>query len=49
VDRGSDVDHLFRVHPGSGSVILLRDLDPEESAWHNLSVIATESSESDRK
>lgn len=36
------MDHLFNVHPGNGSVFLLKSLDREESAWHNISVIATE-------
>lgn len=42
VDRRTDMDHLFNVHPGNGSVFLLKSLDREESAWHNISVIATE-------
>lgn len=36
------MDHLFNVHPGNGSVFLLKSLDREEAAWHNISVIATE-------
>uniref|UniRef100_H3DLB3 Cadherin 6 n=1 Tax=Tetraodon nigroviridis TaxID=99883 RepID=H3DLB3_TETNG len=42
IDRRTDMDHLFNVHPGNGSVFLLKSLDREESAWHNISVIATE-------
>lgn len=42
IDRRTDMDHLFNVHPGNGSVFLLKGLDREESAWHNISVIATE-------
>ncbi|XP_028448895.1 cadherin-6 isoform X2 [Perca flavescens] len=42
IDRRTDMDRLFNVHPGNGSVFLLRSLDREETAWHNISVIATE-------
>lgn len=42
IDRRTDMDHLFNVHPGNGSVFLLKGLDREESAWHNISVVATE-------
>ncbi|XP_035526934.1 cadherin-6-like [Morone saxatilis] len=42
IDRRTDMDRLFNVYPGNGSVFLLRSLDREESAWHNISVIATE-------
>ncbi|XP_039999518.1 cadherin-6 [Xiphias gladius] len=42
VDRRTDMDRLFNIHPGNGSVFLLKTLDREESAWHNISVIATE-------
>ncbi|XP_028987890.1 cadherin-6 [Betta splendens] len=42
IDRHTDMDHLFSVHPGNGSVFLLKNLDREERAWHNISVIATE-------
>ncbi|XP_031730406.1 cadherin-6-like [Anarrhichthys ocellatus] len=43
IDRRTDMDRLFNVHPGNGSVFLLKGLDREEAAWHNISVIATES------
>ncbi|XP_075934402.1 cadherin-6-like isoform X2 [Anarhichas minor] len=42
IDRRTDMDRLFNVHPGNGSVFLLKGLDREEAAWHNISVIATE-------
>lgn len=42
IDRRTDMDHLFNVHPGNGSVFLLKSLDREETAWHNISIIATE-------
>lgn len=40
------MDRLFNVHPGNGSVFLLKSLDREETAWHNISIIATEFSKS---
>uniref|UniRef100_A0A8C3AF78 Cadherin-12 n=1 Tax=Cyclopterus lumpus TaxID=8103 RepID=A0A8C3AF78_CYCLU len=49
IDRRTDMDRLFNVHPGNGSVFLLKGLDREETAWHNVSVIATEFSKSRQK
>uniref|UniRef100_A0A672GJH7 Cadherin 6 n=1 Tax=Salarias fasciatus TaxID=181472 RepID=A0A672GJH7_SALFA len=46
IDRRTDMDRLFNVHPGNGSVFLLKSLDREENPWHNISVIATEFSKS---
>lgn len=48
IDRRTDMDHLFNVHPGNGSVFLLKSLDREETAWHNISIIATELRKSGR-
>uniref|UniRef100_A0AAY4A2P5 Cadherin-10 n=1 Tax=Denticeps clupeoides TaxID=299321 RepID=A0AAY4A2P5_9TELE len=42
IDRRTDPDRLFNVHAGNGSIFLLKTLDREESAWHNISVIAAE-------
>ncbi|XP_068604113.1 cadherin-6-like [Brachionichthys hirsutus] len=42
IDRRTDMDRVFNIHAGNGSVYILRELDREESAWHNISVIATE-------
>ncbi|CAL8292585.1 unnamed protein product [Lota lota] len=42
IDRRTDMDRVFNVHAGNGSVFILRDLDREEAAWHNISIIATE-------
>ncbi|KAM4623444.1 LOW QUALITY PROTEIN: cadherin-6 [Polymixia lowei] len=42
IDRRTDMDRLFNVYPGNGTVFLLRTLDREDAAWHNISVIATE-------
>ncbi|XP_016329829.1 cadherin-6-like isoform X1 [Sinocyclocheilus anshuiensis] len=42
IDRHTDVDRIFGVYAGNGSIFLQRPLDREELAWHNISVIATE-------
>uniref|UniRef100_A0A8D3BJY8 Cadherin 6 n=1 Tax=Scophthalmus maximus TaxID=52904 RepID=A0A8D3BJY8_SCOMX len=42
IDRRTDMDRVFNVHAGNGSVFILRELDREENAWHNISVLATE-------
>uniref|UniRef100_A0A8C1WVS5 Cadherin 6 n=1 Tax=Cyprinus carpio TaxID=7962 RepID=A0A8C1WVS5_CYPCA len=42
IDRHTDVDRIFGVYAGNGSIFLQRPLDREEFAWHNISVIATE-------
>ncbi|XP_029978645.1 cadherin-6-like isoform X1 [Sphaeramia orbicularis] len=42
IDRRTDMDRVFGIHAGNGSVFILRELDREENAWHNISVIATE-------
>ncbi|KAJ8393718.1 hypothetical protein AAFF_G00057710 [Aldrovandia affinis] len=42
IDRRTDMDRLFNVHPGNGTVFTLKPLDREETAWHNISVTVTE-------
>ncbi|KAM7369647.1 hypothetical protein PAMP_010951 [Pampus punctatissimus] len=42
IDRLTDMDRVFDIHAGNGSVFTLRELDREENAWHNISVIASE-------
>uniref|UniRef100_A0A3B5MLU3 Cadherin 6 n=1 Tax=Xiphophorus couchianus TaxID=32473 RepID=A0A3B5MLU3_9TELE len=42
IDRRTDMDRVFNVHAGNGSVFILRELDREGNAWHNISIIATE-------
>nr|XP_043898454.1 cadherin-10-like [Solea senegalensis] len=42
IDRRTDMDRVFNIHAGNGSLFILRELDREENAWHNISVIATE-------
>uniref|UniRef100_A0A8C5CVM6 Cadherin 6 n=1 Tax=Gadus morhua TaxID=8049 RepID=A0A8C5CVM6_GADMO len=41
IDRRTDMDRVFNVHAGNGSVFVLRELDREEAAWHNISIILT--------
>ncbi|XP_077415099.1 cadherin-6-like isoform X2 [Vanacampus margaritifer] len=42
VDLRTDMDHLFNIHPANGTLFLLKNVDREKNAWHNISVIATE-------
>uniref|UniRef100_A0A674N886 Cadherin-10 n=1 Tax=Takifugu rubripes TaxID=31033 RepID=A0A674N886_TAKRU len=46
IDWRTDMDRVFNIHSGNGSVYVLRELDREENAWHNISVMATEFSKS---
>lgn len=46
IDRHTDVDRVFNVHAGNGSIFLQKPLDREDLPWHNISVIASESSKS---
>ncbi|XP_038819520.1 cadherin-6-like isoform X1 [Salvelinus namaycush] len=48
IDRRTDLDRLFNVHSGNGSIFIIRPLDREEAAWHNISVIATEFRHTDK-
>lgn len=42
IDRHTDVDRIFGIYAGNGSIFLQKPLDREEFAWHNISVIASE-------
>ncbi|XP_078544034.1 cadherin-9-like [Lissotriton helveticus] len=42
VDRNSDMDRIFDIRTGNGSIFVSKSLDREASPWHNLTVIATE-------
>ncbi|NXH47208.1 CADH9 protein, partial [Dicaeum eximium] len=42
VDRHTDLDRIFNIHSGNGSLFLSKPLDREETPWHNITVIATE-------
>ncbi|XP_031439768.1 cadherin-10-like isoform X2 [Clupea harengus] len=42
IDRHTDMDRVFNVYPGNGSVYLQKPLDREELPWHNISIRAEE-------
>ncbi|XP_053872693.1 cadherin-9 isoform X1 [Malaclemys terrapin pileata] len=42
VDRHTDLDRIFNIHSGNGSIFISKTLDREETPWHNITVIATE-------
>lgn len=42
LDRHTDLDRIFNIHSGNGSIYTSKMLDREVSQWHNLSVIAAE-------
>ncbi|XP_043921261.1 cadherin-6-like [Protopterus annectens] len=42
LDRHSDLDRIFNIHSGNGSIFTTKPLDRETLAWHNVTVIATE-------
>ncbi|NXL48629.1 CADH9 protein, partial [Podilymbus podiceps] len=42
VDRHTDLDRIFNIYSGNGSLFISKQLDREETPWHNITVIATE-------
>uniref|UniRef100_A0A8C4TVM7 Cadherin 9 n=1 Tax=Falco tinnunculus TaxID=100819 RepID=A0A8C4TVM7_FALTI len=42
VDRHTDLDRIFNIYSGNGSLFISKALDREETPWHNITVIATE-------
>ncbi|XP_003223021.2 cadherin-11 [Anolis carolinensis] len=42
IDRHTDFDRYFSISPEDGSITTTKNLDREEKAWHNISVIASE-------
>ncbi|XP_064299498.1 cadherin-9 [Phalacrocorax carbo] len=42
VDRHTDLDRIFNIYSGNGSLFISKSLDREETPWHNITVIATE-------
>uniref|UniRef100_A0A8C5MVS1 Cadherin 10 n=1 Tax=Leptobrachium leishanense TaxID=445787 RepID=A0A8C5MVS1_9ANUR len=42
LDRHTDLDRIFNIHTGNGSIYTAKPLDREISQWHNLSIVATE-------
>ncbi|KAE8597660.1 hypothetical protein XENTR_v10016554 [Xenopus tropicalis] len=42
IDRNTDIEKMFSIYSGNGSIFLEKSLDREEIPWHNITVIATE-------
>ncbi|MBN3305016.1 CADH6 protein, partial [Amia calva] len=42
IDRHTDLDRLFNVDSGNGSISTLQPLDREMAKWQNISIVATE-------
>ncbi|XP_077209572.1 cadherin-9 isoform X2 [Paroedura picta] len=42
LNRHTDLDRIFNIHSGNGSIFISKTLDRESTPWHNLTVIATE-------
>ncbi|KAM8967833.1 cadherin-6-like [Pelodytes ibericus] len=42
VDRHTDMDRIFNIDSGNGSIYTSKSLDRETLQWHNITVIATE-------
>ncbi|XP_054237922.1 cadherin-9-like [Indicator indicator] len=42
VDRRTDLDRIFNIYAGNGSLFISKPLDREETPWHNITVTATE-------
>uniref|UniRef100_A0A8C6IZT0 Uncharacterized protein n=1 Tax=Melopsittacus undulatus TaxID=13146 RepID=A0A8C6IZT0_MELUD len=42
VDRHTDLDRVFNIYSGNGSLFISKPLDREETPWHNITVVATE-------
>ncbi|KAM9307693.1 cadherin-9-like [Gastrophryne carolinensis] len=42
IDRNTDLERIFNIHSGNGSLILAKPLDRETSPWQNITIVATE-------
>ncbi|XP_050746648.1 cadherin-9 isoform X1 [Gymnogyps californianus] len=42
VDRHTDLDRIFNIYSGNGSLFISKPVDREETPWHNITVIASE-------
>lgn len=42
VDRHTDMDRIFNIDSGNGSIFTSKPLDREMLLWHNITVIAAE-------
>ncbi|XP_075069033.1 cadherin-9-like [Mixophyes fleayi] len=40
--RNTDLERLFAINSGNGSLILVKTLDREATPWHNITIVATE-------
>lgn len=49
IDRVSDPEQYFSVEMSSGSLMTVLPLDREDISWHNLTVVAMETSECTHK
>lgn len=47
MDRHTDMDRIFNIDSGNGSIFTSKLLDRETLLWHNITVIATEISKCD--
>lgn len=45
IDRSTDLERIFNIHSGNGSLILAKPLDRESTPWQNITIVATETSE----
>ncbi|KAM4688978.1 cadherin-9-like [Discoglossus pictus] len=42
IDRTTDMERIFNIYSGNGSIYLSKPLDREARSWHNISIVATE-------
>lgn len=42
IDRSTDLERIFNIHSGNGSLILAKPLDRESTPWQNITIVATE-------
>ncbi|XP_060109556.1 cadherin-11 [Heteronotia binoei] len=42
IDRHTDLDRYFNISSEDGSIVTIKNLDREEIAWHNISILAAE-------
>lgn len=44
IDKSSDITKAFKVDPNNGTITVAKPLDRETANWHNLTVVAKETS-----
>ncbi|KAM8967730.1 cadherin-9 [Pelodytes ibericus] len=47
--RSTDVERIFEIYPGNGSIFLTQSLDREVTPWHNITIIATETKDPNQR